>query len=96
MGDTDTLIKIQESIKSTLNLVDCSHDFYYHIAGMINEEPPNSPEDLVELIGDFLECFGKRGDETLKVCLETYKNLIDKKLIQKDNRFQLVAHRLDQ
>lgn len=37
MGDIDTLTKIQESLISTLNLVNCSPEFYNHIAGMINE-----------------------------------------------------------
>ena len=43
MGDTETIVKIQGLITSTLNLKDCPPDFYTHIAGMISEEPPNSP-----------------------------------------------------
>lgn len=54
MGDTDTIDKITASITATLKLADCPHNFYAHMAGMISEEPPNSPEELAELIGDFL------------------------------------------
>lgn len=50
----------------------------------------------MELIGDFLECFNKRGDEAAKACSDAYKDLIEKKLISKENRFQLNAQRLDQ
>lgn len=74
----------------------CPDLFYQHIAGMIIEEPPCSPEELAELIQDFLVGFKVSREDSLKACQAVFKKLTSEGLIQAENKFHLNAEKLEQ
>lgn len=78
-----------------LGFDNCPDLFYQHIAGIIVEEPPCSPEDLMELIQDFLVGFKLNREDSLKACQAVFKKLTGEGLITAENKFHLNAEKLE-
>ncbi|EEH11762.1 ABC transporter family protein (macronuclear) [Tetrahymena thermophila SB210] len=70
--------------------------FYEHIAGIIVEECPTNGQELYELIGEFIQNGNQVSKEqTQKICVELQKQLLDQKIIKIEDKFNLVAEKLD-
>jgi len=87
--------RIQDLIKSHIKESNLPEFYYPHLAGMVQEEPPNNGPELYELIGDYILNGQKISKEKAKeICEKLTKSLQDNNLISLENKFSLVAEKL--